>query len=113
MAAIDDFIRARSSMDKIEQIRARGLRDEAIEEFNSSVRRAHAKIQDDCMMEAYESGDLARFDLEGCIRESTNSSDSIFDITILDFILNIKDAPALMLLVPVAMFVLFLYMRRK
>ena len=35
------------------------------------------------------------------------------NITILDFISNIGDAPALMLLVPVAMFVLFLYMRRK
>ena len=112
-AEIEQTENAMPTLEELRDMAAGGSRDKAIDEFNSSVRRAHAKIQDDCMMEAYESGDLARFDLEGCIREATNSSDSIFDITILDFILNIKDAPALMLLVPVAMFVLFLYMRRK
>ena len=77
------------------------------------------KIKEDCLREEYglsdshiiEKSELAGFDVEDCVNEAI--SDSIFDITILDFISNIGDAPALMLLVPVAMFVLFLYMRRK
>ena len=126
MAAIDDFIRARVSRDKAEIEQTENamptleeLRDMAavreqeeanyneIDPIKDPVLYAKDQLEQlgpcsDFMPDAFKDLDI------GCAWTYPSNN-----ITILDFISNIGDAPALMLLVPVAMFVLFLYMRRK